>query len=85
MCYDIVNATYDPNLNIKVLVSPDGNVWNEYDTIKLLGKDASAKSITDSEVKWLQSLNEECYVNDTELGFYKIADYITEIQTFTNS
>ena len=85
MNHDVVIATYDPHLNIKVLVSPNGEVWNEYDTLKSLGENASAQTITDAEVKWLQSFNGECYVNDSELGFYKIADYITEIQNFTVS
>ena len=80
MCYDVVIATYDPRLNIKVLVSPNGEVWNEYDTLKSLGEGASVEAIINAEVKWLQSLNGECFVNDSALGFYKIADYITELQ-----
>lgn len=86
MSYNVINATYDPRLNIKVLVAPNGDVWNEYDTLKSLGEEASTQAITESEVVWLQSHDEnDCYVNDSELGFYKIADYITEIQNFIAS
>lgn len=81
---DVVTATYDPQSDIKVLVSPCGEVWNEYDALKSLGLRATTETLTALEVEWLNSIDSSYVVNDQHLGFFSMGEYIVEIQNYEN-